>query len=299
MAVKNLDDRIKAAGGAMKLLRDSQTGPNPYPVVKPEYSNWRDEQWAWQNTAVIFNQSYHMTDLYVSGPDAFSFLESLGINSFKGFEPGKAKQYVPVSWDGFVIGDVGLLPGEEQVQPVGRPPVANGSLPRETGRNRHRQALARAPAARRPQRRSQESARAQDLPLPAAGSERDEGHDEGAEEGAARPEVLQHDHAEDRRQERYRAAPRHGGPARLRTVRTVEGRSRGARGADQGRPGIRARAGRRPRLLANRWNPGDSRADYRHLFRDERRRIIASGSSHSFEACLVGGSTTREHTITT
>jgi hypothetical protein len=54
MSVKNLDDRMKAAGGALKLLRDSQTGPNPYPVVKPEYSNWRDEQWAWQNAAARY-----------------------------------------------------------------------------------------------------------------------------------------------------------------------------------------------------------------------------------------------------
>jgi syringate O-demethylase len=92
MTFKNLDERMKAAGGAMKLLRDSQTGPNPYPVVKPEYSNWRDEQWAWQNAAVIFNQSYHMTDLYVTGSDAFARLECLGINSFAGFVPGKAKQ---------------------------------------------------------------------------------------------------------------------------------------------------------------------------------------------------------------
>ena len=43
-----------------------------------------------------------MTDLYVTGPDAFELLESLGINSFKGFVPGKAKQYVPVTWDGHV-----------------------------------------------------------------------------------------------------------------------------------------------------------------------------------------------------
>jgi syringate O-demethylase len=92
----------------------------------PEYTNWRDEQWAWQNTAVVFNQSYHMTDLYVTGPDAFALLESLGINSFKGFVPGKAKQYVPVSWDGFVIGDVVLCYlAPESFNLIGRPPVHN------------------------------------------------------------------------------------------------------------------------------------------------------------------------------
>ena len=126
MSFKNLEERMKAAGGAVKLLRDSQSGPNPYPVKLPEYTNWRDEQWAWQNTAVLFNQSYHMTDLYVSGPDAFELLESLGVNSFKGFAPGKAKQYVPVSWDGFVIGDVVLCYLEKDLfNLIGRPPVAN------------------------------------------------------------------------------------------------------------------------------------------------------------------------------
>ena len=40
------------------------------------------------------NQSYHMTDMYVSGPDAFKLLEKLGVNSFNGFEVNKAKRYV-------------------------------------------------------------------------------------------------------------------------------------------------------------------------------------------------------------
>jgi glycine cleavage system aminomethyltransferase T len=137
MSVKNLDDRMKAAGGALKLLRDSQTGPNPYPVVKPEYSNWRDEQQAWQNAAVIFNQSYHMTDLYVSGPDAFDLLNYLTINSFAGFVPGKAKQYVPVTWDGHVIGDVILCYlAKNKFNLIGRPPVANWvTYHAETGKN--------------------------------------------------------------------------------------------------------------------------------------------------------------------
>ena len=126
MSAKNLEERMKEAGGAVKLLRDSQSGPNPYPVKLPEYTNWRDEQWAWQNTAVLFNQSYHMTDLYVSGPDAFKLLEKLGINSFKGFVPGKAKQYVPVTWDGYVIGDVVLCYLDKDLfNLIGRPSVAN------------------------------------------------------------------------------------------------------------------------------------------------------------------------------
>src|SRR6476660_3699264 len=106
MSHKNLEELIRSAGGPVKLLRNSQTGPNVYPGVQPEYTNWRDEQQAWQKTAVLFNQSYHMADLAVEGPDAFKLLNSLGINTFNGFVVDKAKQFVPVTPYGHVIGDV-------------------------------------------------------------------------------------------------------------------------------------------------------------------------------------------------
>ncbi len=95
MAVKTLEDRIKAAGGAIKLLRDSQTGPNPYPVVKPEYTNWRDEQWAWQNAAILFNQSFHMSDLFVSGPESFDFLNYHGITASRASSPARPSSTCP------------------------------------------------------------------------------------------------------------------------------------------------------------------------------------------------------------
>ena len=47
--------------------------------------------------------------MYVSGTDALKLLSGLGINSFKGFEPGRAKQFVPCNYDGYVIGDVILF----------------------------------------------------------------------------------------------------------------------------------------------------------------------------------------------
>ncbi|HEV7715256.1 MAG TPA: hypothetical protein VGO53_06660, partial [Steroidobacteraceae bacterium] len=126
MSRKNLDELLLANGGPVNHLRNSPSGPNPYPVVMPEYTNWRDEQRAWQQTAVLFNQSYHMTDMYVSGPDAFKLLESLGINSFKGFEVNKAKQYVPVTWDGYVVGDVVLCYLDKDLfNLIGRPAVHN------------------------------------------------------------------------------------------------------------------------------------------------------------------------------
>jgi len=123
---KSLEDVLQAVGNPVKLLRNSQTGPYVYPVVPPEFSNWRDEQRAWQQTCVLFNQSYHMTDMYVQGPDALKLLSDLGINSFKGFEPDKAKQFVPCNYDGYVIGDVILFYlDKDSFNLVGRPSVHN------------------------------------------------------------------------------------------------------------------------------------------------------------------------------
>jgi syringate O-demethylase len=122
---KSLEDVLKAAGGdVVSFLRNSPAGPNAYPGVPAEYTNWRDEQQAWQQTAVLFNQSYHMADLAVEGPQAFQLLNYLGINSFKGFEPGKAKQFVPVTPEGYVIGDVILFYlAPNAFNLVGRAPV--------------------------------------------------------------------------------------------------------------------------------------------------------------------------------
>jgi syringate O-demethylase len=108
------------------FLRNQQVGPNVYPGVPGEFSNWRDEQKAWAETCVLFNQSYHMAELMVEGPGAFEFLNGLGINSFKGFAVDKAKQFVPVTHYGHVIGDVILFYlAENQFNLVGRAPTLN------------------------------------------------------------------------------------------------------------------------------------------------------------------------------
>lgn len=123
---RNLEELLKGVGNPVKLLRNSQTGPYVYPVVPPEYTNWRDEQRGWQETCVLFNQSYHMTDMYIEGPDAIRLLSDLGINTFKGFGVDKAKQFVACNHDGYVIGDVILFCLEPELcNIVGRPSVHN------------------------------------------------------------------------------------------------------------------------------------------------------------------------------
>jgi len=124
MTAKNLEQCIQAAGNPINMLRNSQAGPNVYPGVKSEYTNWRDEQEAWQKTCVLFNQSYHMADLAVRGPDALKLLSYLGINTFNNFAVNKAKQFVPCTPDGYVIGDVILFYlAENDFNLVGRAPT--------------------------------------------------------------------------------------------------------------------------------------------------------------------------------
>ena len=67
------------------MVRNSQIGAYVYPVVAPEFSNWRDEQRAWRESCVLFDQSHHMVNFFVEGPDALKMLSNLAINSFANF----------------------------------------------------------------------------------------------------------------------------------------------------------------------------------------------------------------------
>jgi syringate O-demethylase len=123
---RSLEDLLEHTGSVVKLLRNSQAGPNVYPGVPAEFTNWRDEQRAWQTSCVLFNQSYHMAELAVEGPDAAALLARLAVNSFAGFAAGRAKHFVPCTPDGYVIGDVILfaLP-DGTYNLVGRAPALN------------------------------------------------------------------------------------------------------------------------------------------------------------------------------
>ena len=123
---QSLESLLGSVENTVELLRNQQSGPNVYPGVPAEFTNWRDEQRGWAQTCVLFNQSYHMAELMVEGPDAFDFLNGLGINSFAGFVPDKAKQFVPCTPEGYVIGDVILFYlAENQFNLVGRAPALN------------------------------------------------------------------------------------------------------------------------------------------------------------------------------
>jgi vanillate/3-O-methylgallate O-demethylase len=122
----SLEQVLQAAGNPVEMLRNSQIGAYVYPVVAPEFHNWRSEQWAWQHSAVLFDQSHHMVELSIRGRDALRLISDTAINSMKGFGPNKAKQYVPTTPYGHVIGD-GILfyLAEDDLLYVGRAPAAN------------------------------------------------------------------------------------------------------------------------------------------------------------------------------
>jgi vanillate/3-O-methylgallate O-demethylase len=126
MSSQSLEALLQSAGNAANMLRNSQIGAYVYPVVPPEFTNWRSEQQAWRETCVLFDQSHHMVDLFIEGPDALKLVSHLAINSFANFPVNRAKQFVPCSYSGHVIGD-GILFHLEQdkLVYVGRAPSAN------------------------------------------------------------------------------------------------------------------------------------------------------------------------------
>ena len=126
MTYGSLEEKLQAARSPVDLARNSQIGPYVYPAVPSEFSNWRDEQVAWRETSALFDQSHHMTDLTIEGPDVIALLSALGVNTFENFAVDKAKQLVVCNHDGYVIGD-GILffLNENRVRLVGRPSAHN------------------------------------------------------------------------------------------------------------------------------------------------------------------------------
>ncbi len=123
---RSLQEILDGVPNVTDYLYNNRTGARGFPVVPPEFTNWRDEQHAWRETVALFDLSYHMSDLYVYGPDGLRLLTQVGINSFRNFEPGMAKQLVVCTRRGYVVGDAVLFYLEPEVfQLVGRPSALN------------------------------------------------------------------------------------------------------------------------------------------------------------------------------
>ncbi|WP_344067956.1 aminomethyl transferase family protein [Microbacterium sediminicola] len=107
MTSESLSQAIERVGSAVSLLRNQNWPAFTFPVA-PEFTNWRDEQRAWNTTVALMDQSHHMTQLFLGGDDLIELLSSISPNTFKTFRPGVAKQLIAVNKDGYLIGD-GIL----------------------------------------------------------------------------------------------------------------------------------------------------------------------------------------------
>lgn len=124
--MSSLNDAIAQHNNPVDMLRNSKIGMYVYPVVAPEFTNWRDEQRSWRDGAVLFDQTHHMDEVIVEGPDAATFLDHVGVNSFANFDLNRAKHFVPVTPAGHVIGDViAFRERADKFVLVGRAPSCN------------------------------------------------------------------------------------------------------------------------------------------------------------------------------
>ncbi|MEC7763130.1 MAG: aminomethyl transferase family protein [Pseudomonadota bacterium] len=125
MCAKTLEERLQNYDSPFAMLYDNQMGRYPFPI-ETEYTHWAEEQRAWREGVALMNQSFHMTDLYVKGPDVMKLLSDISVNSYAKFGKGKAKQIVCVNHDGYLIGDSIVFGLEDdEVNIVGRPIVPN------------------------------------------------------------------------------------------------------------------------------------------------------------------------------
>jgi vanillate/3-O-methylgallate O-demethylase len=107
MSIESLEGAIQRVGSPVELLRNASGLPYAFPIAA-EFSNWRSEQRAWRESCALLDQSHHMAELFLNGPDALQLFSDLGVNNFTNFQPNMAKQFVGVNQGGYLIGD-GIL----------------------------------------------------------------------------------------------------------------------------------------------------------------------------------------------
>lgn len=125
MTRETLEQKIQRIGNPVKMLRHSPTRrfQLDYPDVR---SNWQDEQRGWRTTSTLFDQSHHMTDVYLEGPDVDRLLMATSTNTFKNWGDNKAKHLVVCTHEGQMIGTCVLFGlGKNLVSLVGPAAAAN------------------------------------------------------------------------------------------------------------------------------------------------------------------------------
>jgi vanillate/3-O-methylgallate O-demethylase len=115
MTSESLEALLQEAGGPIPLLRahkydrrDARPEYQPQqiiPVIPQEFSLWERETRSWRESVALFDQTHHMSGLFLEGPDARRLLSDLAINDFTSSRPGVARQIVCVNDEGDLIGD--------------------------------------------------------------------------------------------------------------------------------------------------------------------------------------------------
>lgn len=123
--MKSLQQMIDEAKSPAHMLQNAPTGAFEFPV-QSMWSNLIDEGEAWRKSAILFDQSFHMTELRMTGPDTRRLLSDFSVNNFATFGKDKAKQIVCCNKDGYLISDAIIFGyAEDDVLVVGRPVVPN------------------------------------------------------------------------------------------------------------------------------------------------------------------------------
>ena len=126
--IRSLEDKINAAGGALPMLRSSNDSTVIFPGIPPEFTNWRDEQRAWHHSVVLFEQSYHMTELHIRGADALAFVSQFATNDLSNLTPLRAKQLIMVDPSGHLISDAIIFCESDDFLRIVGPPTASNWL---------------------------------------------------------------------------------------------------------------------------------------------------------------------------
>ena len=124
----NLEQKIQSHGGALNMLRASNDSTVIFPGIPPEFTNWRDEQRAWHHGVVLFEQSFHMTELHIRGADGLAFVSQFATNDLSNLEPMRAKQLVMVDPSGHLISDAIIFGESSDFLRVVGPPTASNWL---------------------------------------------------------------------------------------------------------------------------------------------------------------------------
>jgi vanillate/3-O-methylgallate O-demethylase len=101
----SLQSLMDAAGGPVNLLRSAPLGRYVFPKIPPEFTNFRDEMRAWKSSVAMLEQSYHMCELHLRGPQVIDLLAELSVNKLATFPTMRAKQLVMAGHDGNYLAD--------------------------------------------------------------------------------------------------------------------------------------------------------------------------------------------------